>query len=118
MVMTEWMREVKKALETIPKDTPNRLRTAMKKAKLTYKKGSSSSLSHHASSASRSMKKSHKRRHGRSSKSRKGMRKSGRSRKHHRGGAMSNLSPANYEGGEGVGTSGVGVQMRAVSAST
>jgi hypothetical protein len=104
MVMTEWMREVKKALETIPKDTPNRLRTAMKKAKLTYKKGSSSSSSHHALAASHGMKKSHKRRHGRSGKSRKGMRKShNRSRKHHRGGAMSKLSPDNYSGGEGVG---------------
>jgi hypothetical protein len=113
MVMTEWMSEVKKALETIPKDTPNRLRTAMKKAKLTYKKGSSSSSSHHAA-ASHSMKKSHKRRRGRSGKSRKGMHKShNRSRKHHRGGAMSKLSPSDYEGGQGVGTSGPGVQMRA-----
>ena len=112
MVMTEWMREVKKALETIPKDTPNRLRTAMKKAKLTYKKGSSSS--HHA--ASHSMKKSHRRRHGRSGKSRKSMRKSGRSRKYHKGG-MSKLSPSEYEG-KGVETSGPGVQMRASMAST
>jgi hypothetical protein len=35
MVMTEWMKEVKRALETIPKDTPNRLKAAMTKAKLT-----------------------------------------------------------------------------------
>ena len=100
MVMTEWMSEVKKALGTIPKGTPKRLETAMKKAKLTYKGPSSS---HHAA-ASHSMKKSHKRRRGRSGKSRKGMHKShNRSRKHHRGGAMSKLSPDNYGGGEGVG---------------
>ena len=101
MVMTEWRMEIKKALETIPKGTPKRLETAMKKAKLTYKGPSSS---HHASAAPHSMKKSHKRRRGRSGKSRKGMRKShNRSRKHHRGGAMSKLSPDNYSGGEGVG---------------
>lgn len=115
MVMTEWMRAVKKALETVPKDTPNRLKTAMEKAKLTYKKGSSSS--HHAA-ASHSMKKSHKRRHGRSGKSRKNMRKSKRYGKHHRGGTMSKLSPSDYEGGQNVGTSGPGVQMRASMAST
>lgn len=114
MVMTEWMKAVKKALETVPKDTPNRLRTAMEKAKLTYKKGSSSSQS----AAPHSMKKSHKRRHGRSGKGRKGksMRKSHRSRKHHRGG--SKLSPSDYEGGQNVGTSGPGVQMRAAMSST
>jgi hypothetical protein len=113
MVMTEWMREVKKALETIPKDTPNRLKAAMAKAKLTYKKGSASS---HAASG---MKKSHKcgRSHRRSGKSRKGMRKSGRSRKHHRGGAMSNLSPASYDG-KGVGTSGAALQIYATTKST
>jgi len=116
MVMTEWMKEVKRALETIPKDTPNRLKAAMTKAKLTYKKGSSSS-SHHAA-ASHSMKKSHKRSrsHRRSGKSRKGMRKSGRSRKHHRGG-MSNLSPASYDG-KGVGTSGAALQIYATTKST
>ena len=115
MVMTEWMREVKKALETIPKNTPNRLKAAMTKAKLTYKKGSSS---HHAA-ASHSMKKSHKRgrSHRRSGKSRKGMRKSGRSRKHHRGGATSNLSPAPYDG-KGVGTSGAALQIYATTKST
>ena len=113
MVMTEWMREVKKALETIPKDTPNRLKAAMAKAKLSYKKGSASS--HHAA-ASHSMKKSHKRRRARSSKSRKGMRKSSRSRKHHRGG-MSKLSPSDYNG-EGVGTSGAALQIDATTKST
>lgn len=111
MVMTEWMRAVKKALETVPKDTPNRLRTAMEKAKLTYKNKGSSESSQHVV-----MKKTHRRR--RSGKGRKGMRKSKRSRKHHKGGAMSKLSPSNYEGGQGVGTSGPGVQMRASMAST
>ena len=115
MVMTEWMREVKKALETIPKDTPNRLKAAMAKAKLTYKKGSSS---HHAV-ASHSMKKSHKRSRGhkRSSKSRKAMHKGSRSRKHYKGGAMSKLSPADYDG-KGVGTSGVNLQIDATTKST
>lgn len=117
MVMTEWMREVKKALETIPKDTPNRLKAAMAKAKLTYKKGSSS---HHAAAASHSMKKSHKRgrSHRRSSsKSRKGMRKSSKSRRHYKGGAMAKLNPADYDG-KGVGTSGVDVQIDATTKST
>jgi len=115
MVMTEWMKEVKKALQTIPKDTPNRLKAAMAKAKLTYKKGSSSSS---ASAASHGMKKSHKRgrSHRRSSKSRKGMRKSGRSRKY-KGGAMSKLSPSDYDG-KGVGTSGVDLQIEATTKST
>jgi hypothetical protein len=114
MVMTEWMSEVKKALGTIPKGTPKRLETAIKKAKLTYKGPSSS---HHAA-ASHSMKKSHKRRRGRSGKSRKGMRKShNRSRKHYKGG-MSKLSPSNYDDGKGVGTSGVGVQIDATTRST
>jgi hypothetical protein len=112
--MTEWMKAVKKALETVPKDTPNRLRTAMEKAKLTYKKGSSSS--HHASAVPHSMKKSHKRRHGRSGKSRKGTRKSNRSRKHYKGG-MSKLNPSSYDG-KGVTTSGPGVQIRASMSST
>ena len=93
MVMTEWMKEVKRALQTIPKNTPNRLKAAMSKAKLTYKKGSSSSS---ASAASHGMKKSHKRgrSHRRSGKGRKGARKSG-TRKH-KGGAMSKLSPSDY----------------------
>jgi hypothetical protein len=114
MVMTEWMSEVKKALGTIPKGTPKRLETAIKKAKLTYKGPSSS---HHAA-ASHSMKKSHKRHRGRSGKGRKGksMRKSKRSRKHYKGG-MSKLSPSSY-GGDGVETSGPGVQMRAAMSST
>lgn len=118
MVMTEWMKEVKKALETIPKDTPNRLKQAMAKAKLSYKK--SSAPSHRAAVSHRhSMKKSHKRgrSHRRNGKSRKGERKSGRSRKHHRGGAMLKLSPADYDG-KGVGTSGVGVQIGATTRST
>jgi hypothetical protein len=111
MVMTEWMKAVKKALETVPKNTPNRLRTAMEKAKLTYKnnKGSSESSRHVV------MKKTHRRR--RSGKGRKGMRKSGRSRKHHKGGAMLKLSPSDYDG-KGVGTSGVGVQIDATTRST
>lgn len=115
MVMTEWMREVKKALETIPKDTPNRLKAAMSKAKLTYKKGSSS----HRASAASSMKKSHKRSHMRSSKSKKGMHKRSRSRsrRHYKGGAMSKLNPADYDG-KGVGTSGVDVQIDATTKST
>jgi hypothetical protein len=114
MVMTEWMKEVKRALQTIPKDTPNRLKAAMAKAKLTYKKGSSSS----ASAASHGMKKSHKRGRGhrRSGKGRKGMRKSGRTRKY-KGGAMSKLSPGDYDG-KGVGTSGPGVQIEATTKST
>ena len=114
MVMTEWMKSVKEALKTIPANTPNRLKAAMAKAKLTYKKGSSSS----ASAASHGMKKSHKRgrTHRRSSKSRKGMRKSGRSRKY-KGGAMSKLSPSDYDG-KGVGTSGVDLQIEATTKST
>jgi hypothetical protein len=99
MVMTEWMRCVKEALKTVPKNTPNRLRVAMTNAKLTYKKKGSSESSQHV------MKKTHRRR--RSGKGRKGMRKSGRSRKHHKGGAMSKLSPSDYNG-KGVETSGVG----------
>lgn len=58
MVMTEWMKCVKAALNTIPKKTPNRLRAAMAKAKLTYKKGTSSS----SSSPSTKRRKSQKRR--------------------------------------------------------
>jgi hypothetical protein len=106
--------EINKALETIPKGTPNRLKAAIKKAKLTYKKGHSSS--HHASAAPHSMKKSHKRGRGRgrSSKNRKGMR---RSKKHYKGGAMSKLNPADYDG-KGVGTSGFGVQIEATTKST
>jgi hypothetical protein len=114
MVMTEWMKEVKRALQTIPKNTPNRLKAAMAKAKLTYKKGSSSSS---ASAASHGMKKSHKRgrSHRRSGKGRKGARKSG-TRKH-KGGAMSKLSPSDYDG-KGVGTSGADLQLEATTKST
>jgi len=108
--MTDWMRSVKEALKTIPKNTPNRLKAAMAKAKLTYKKKGSSE-----SSVSHVMKRTHRRR--RSGKGRKGMRKSGRSRKHHRGGAMSTLNPASYDG-KGVGTSGVGIQIEATTRST
>jgi len=105
MVMTEWMRCVKEALKTVPKNTPNRLRVAMTNAKLTYKKKGSSESSQHV------MKKTH--RHRRSGKGRKGMRKShNRSRKHHKGGAMPKLSPS------GVETSGVGVQIDATTRST
>ena len=109
MVMTEWMRCVKEALKTVPKNTPNRLRVAMTNAKLTYKKKGSSESSQHV------MKKTH--RHRRSGKGRKGMRKSGRSRKHHKGGAMPKWSPSDYDG-KGVGTSGVGVQIDATTRST
>jgi len=117
MVMTEWMREVKKALETVPKDTPNRLKVAMEKAKLTYKKGSTS-----AAEASHSMKKSHKhhkRGRSRGNKSRKGMRKhrGKKSKRHYKGGSMSKLNPADYDG-KGVGTSGVNVQTDATTKSS
>jgi hypothetical protein len=37
MNMKELMNSVKEALKTIPKNTPNRLKAAMEKAKLTYK---------------------------------------------------------------------------------
>ena len=101
MVMTEWMKSVKEALKTIPKNTPNRLGAAMKKAKLTYKKGSSAS-----SSSNVMMKKTFK--HRRSYKGRKGKGKGKGSRKHHsrrhRGGAMLTLNPANFNG-KGLGAS-------------
>jgi hypothetical protein len=117
MVMTEWMREVRKALETIPKDTPNRLKAAMEKAKLTYKKGSSTS----AAASHSSMKKSHKyhkRGRSRGNKSQKGMRKHrGKKSKRHYKGGMSKLNPADYDG-KGVGTSGVGVQIEATTKSS
>jgi hypothetical protein len=95
MVATEWMKSVKEALKTIPKNTPNRLGAAMKKAKLTYKKGSSAS-----SSSNVMMKKTFKRRS-----SHKGRKGKGRSRKQHhsrrkghRGGSQVALSPSNYGG--------------------
>ena len=90
MVLTEWMKSVKRALETIPKNTPNRLGEAMKKAKLTYKKGSSSS------SSNVMMKKTYK--HRKSHKGRKGSRKHHSRRKGHRGGSQVALSPSNYGG--------------------
>ena len=100
MVATEWMKSVKEALKTIPKNTPNRLGEAMKKAKLTYKKGSSAS-----SSSNVMMKKTFK--HRRSYKGRKGKGKGKGSRKHHsrrhRGGAMLPLNPEIYNG-KGVGS--------------
>ena len=91
MVMTDWMRSVQAALKTIPKNTPNRLGAAMKKAKLTYKKKGSSASSDSGSV----MKKTFKRRNshkGRKGKGRKGSRKHHSRR--HRGGAMSKLNPA------------------------
>jgi hypothetical protein len=93
MVMTEWMKSVQAALKTIPKNTPNRLGAAMKKAKLTYKKGSSSS-----SSSNAVMKKTY--RHRRSShkgrKGRKGSRKHHSRRKGHRGGSQVALGFSPY----------------------
>jgi hypothetical protein len=111
MVMTDWMRSVQAALKTIPKNTPNRLGAAMKKAKLTYKKkGSSESGS--------VMKKTFK--HRKSHKGRKGKGRKG-SRKHHsrrhRGGAMSTLNPAKYDG-KNVGTSGADLQIDVTNNST
>ena len=91
MVTTEWMKCVKDALKTIPKNTPNRLAAAMKKAKLTYKKKGNSASSDSGSV----MKKTFKRRNshkGRKGKGRKGSRKHHSRR--HRGGAMSKLNPA------------------------
>ena len=80
MVTTEWMKCVKDALKTIPKNTPNRLAAAMKKAKLTYKKGSSSS-SHAVMKKTYKHRSSHKGRRGR------GSRKHHSRRKGHRGGS-------------------------------
>ena len=109
MVLTEWMRSVQAALKTIPKNTPNRLGAAMKKAKLTYKKKGSSA------SSSSVMKKTFKRRRGSKS---KGSRKSKRSRRpRHSGGAMSKLNPADYDGA-GVGTSGAKLQLNVTNNST
>ena len=113
MVMTDWMRSVQAALKTIPKNTPNRLREAMKKAKLTYKKKGSSSASSDSGSV---MKKTFKRRKGR-----KGKGKGKGSRKHHsrrhRGGSMTTLNPAKYDG-KGVGTSGAALQVDVTNNST
>lgn len=91
MVMTDWMRSVQAALKTIPKNTPNRLGAAMKKAKLTYKKKGSSASSDSGSVMKKTFRRrsSHK---GRKGKGRKGSRKHHSRR--HRGGAMSKLNPA------------------------
>jgi hypothetical protein len=103
MVMTDWMKSVQAALKTIPKNTPNRLGAAMKKAKLTYKKKGSSS------SSGPVMKKTFRRRKGKG----KGSRKSKHhSRRRHRGGTMSKLNPANIDG-----TSGAALQLKATNAS-
>jgi hypothetical protein len=107
MVMTEWMKCVKEALKTVPKNTPNRLKVAMGKAKLTYKKTGSTSSSKSV------MKKTFKRRNSRKGRKGKGTRRS----KRQRGGAMTKLNPAEFDG-KNVGTSGVKVQFDAVDAST
>ena len=108
MVMTEWMKSVQAALKTIPANTPNRLKAAMAKAKLTYKKKGSSSSS---SSAPHGMKQTH-RRHRRSGKgrgrSKRHSKRRGSSRKY-KGGATVSLSPAAFDG------NGVGVQYEAAS---
>jgi hypothetical protein len=112
MVMTEWMKCVKEALKTVPKNTPNRLKVAMGKAKLTYKKTGSTSSSKSV------MKKTFKRRNSRKGRKGKGTRRSKMS-KRQRGGAMTKLNPAEVEGKNvGIGTSGVKVQFDAVNAST
>jgi len=111
MVMTDWMRSVQAALKTIPKNTPNRLGAAMKKAKLTYKKKGSSASSDSGSVMKKTFRRrsSHKGRKGR-----KGSRKHHSRR--HSGGAMSTLNPANYDGA-GVGTSGADTQLDATNRS-
>jgi hypothetical protein len=116
MVLTEWMKSVKEALKTIPKNTPNRLGAAMKKAKLTYKKKGSSASSDSGSVMKKTFKRrsSHKGRKGRKGKGRKGSRKHHSRR--HRGGAMSTLNPAEYDG-KGVGTSGADTQLNATNRS-
>ena len=111
MVMTDWMRSVQAALKTIPKNTPNRLGAAMKKAKLTYKKKGSSSASSDSGSV---MKKTFKRRRGSKGKG-KGSRKHHSRR--HRGGATTTLNPANYDG-KNVGTSGAALQVDVTNNST
>jgi len=112
--MTDWMRSVQAALKTIPKNTPNRLGAAMKKAKLTYKKKGSSASSDSGSVMKKTFRRrsSHK---GRKGKGRKGSRKHHSRR--HRGGAMSTLNPADYDGA-GVGTSGAKHQLDVKNNST
>ena len=114
MVMTEWMRSVQEALKTIPKDTPHRLKAAMTKAKLTYKKKGSSSAA-----PTSGMKKTRRHRRSGKGRGRKGSRRHkhrGSSRKY-KGGTMSTLNPADYDGKDDK-TSGVNVQMRAAMSST
>ena len=114
MVMTEWMKSVQAALKTIPANTPNRLKAAMAKAKLTYKKKGSSSSS--SSSAPHGMKQTH-RRHRRSGKgrgrSKRHSKRRGSSRKYKGGGTMVELNPSPYNS-KGHG-SGDGVQFEAAS---
>jgi len=113
MVMTEWMKSVQAALKTIPANTPNRLKAAMAKAKLTYKKKGSSSSS--SSYAPHGMKQTH-RRHRRSGKGR------GRSKRHskrrgssrrYRGGAPIELNPDAYHSSSKGDGNGVGLQYKA-----
>ena len=96
MVMTDWMKSVQAALKTIPKNTPNRLGEAMKKAKLTYKKKGS------LSSSGPVMKKTFRRRKGKGKGSRKSKHHSRRRGRGHRGGTMSRLDPANIDGASGA----------------
>ncbi len=113
MVMTEWMKSVQAALKTIPANTPNRLKAAMAKAKLTYKKKGSSSSSY----APHGMKQTH-RRHRRSGKgrgrSKRHSKRRGSSRRYRGRGGMLSLNPAAVDG-KGDKTSGVGLQYEAAS---
>ncbi len=113
MVTTEWMKCVKDALKTVPKNTPNRLKVAMTKAKEVYKNKKTGSTS----SSKSVMKKTIKHRHSRKGRKGKGSRKSKRYSGRQRGGAMSKLNPAEFDG-KNVGTSGVNVQFNAAEAST
>ena len=114
--MTDWMRSVQAALKTIPKNTPNRLGEAMKKAKLTYVKKKKDSSSSSSDSSNVMMNKTFKRRRGRMGKGKgKGSRKHHSRR--HRGGAMTTLNPAKYDG-KGVGTSGAALQVDVTNNST
>ena len=116
MVMTEWMRSVQEALKTIPKDTPHRLKAAMTKAKLTYKKKGSSSAA-----PTNAMKKTRRHRRSGKGRGRKGSRRHGRrhrgSSRKYKGGAVSALNPADYDGKDDK-TSSVNVQTRAAMSST
>ena len=90
MVMTDWMRSVQAALKTVPKNTPNRLGAAMKKAKLTYKKKGSSS------SSGPVMKKTFRRRKGKGKGSRNSKHHS-RHRRGHRGGDQQEILDLSQE---------------------